>query len=1103
MLSKHQVTLQLIFGGFRDIETESSIFPVQTGIFEMKGMVSMKMNLFLCKKVVVICLSIWGLTGSLVAVEDPILPPPAPIPTVPSPQPIKTVSMGNPAEVPEVHMDFPMSTGPFEPTWSSINQNAPAYPVWLRDAKFGFWVHFGPQALGMSGDWYARRLYMQGQWAYDNHIRDFGHPSETGYMDVLHAWNPTQLNPTAYVQLFHNAGARFLMIQGVHHDNYDLWNSKYQPWNSVNIGPHRDLIGEWSTAVKSAGMHYGVTFHHEYTWWWWQTAFRSDTSGDLAGVPYDGHLTLADGVGKWWEGFDPRLLYGIDLREYIGWDQDSWCPSSGILTNHDEYCRWYTTRWALRILDAIEKYDPDFIYTDGNSKQPFDGYLSATGYKCDADQRLLASYFNRTIRQHGQQDTFSITKFHPPCKGVVTTIEGSYPAGIKTDQAWIAENAVGDWYWAPGFTYSSKGIILYLLECVSRDGCYAVNIPMKPDGSLESACTTMLQQVGNWMGINGSGIYGSKAWLRFGEGSRSLPAGHIGSSQQNFVFYPEDFRFTVGNDGYLYAYCMTVPAAGTELVITSLGTSDGTLAEPITSVNLLGHAGALAWTQDADALRITCPASMPFQTAIGFKIGPTSIILPTAPTSVTAAGADPNVVLSWTSSDAAATFTVRRATSIAGPYTTMAANLNATTWTDSAAVPGTVYYYTVASQIGTHTSPDSEPVPALLPVGSTTWLSQDIGNVSAAGSAVQADETLLVRGSGSDIWNNADAFRYVYKTLNGDGSITAKVESMQNTASWAKAGLMIRETLDSNSKQIIAFMSPVNGVALQGRSSTGGSTTGFAETPGLTVPHWLRLERRGNVFTAYHSSDGNAWTNLGSSTINMATSVKMGLAVCSVNDGTLCNAVFSHIALVRSTIAGRLVNRAAGGVATASKEKVAEPASNAFDGSTATKWFNENGGSTGWLQYDFGLSNAWTVVRYDLSSANDVPGRDPRNWQFLGSDNGTTWTTLDTRTNETFASRYLTKQYAITNNAAYRYYRLNITANNGDASSIQLSELALMTHDYYTGEAGMPDLLELVSRWLSFDCADIPACSGADITGDTNVDFFDFAEIGRNWHEGL
>ena len=149
-------------------------------------------------------------------------------------------------------------------------------------------MHFGPQSAGESGDWYARNLYKEEHHAYKNHLKRYGHPSEVGYKDVLRTWNPTKLDPERLTALYQKAGARFLMIQGVHHDNYDLWNSRYQPWNSVNIGPKRDLLREWVDACHKHNMHYGVTFHHEYTWWWWQTAFGSDKSGDKAGVPYDG-----------------------------------------------------------------------------------------------------------------------------------------------------------------------------------------------------------------------------------------------------------------------------------------------------------------------------------------------------------------------------------------------------------------------------------------------------------------------------------------------------------------------------------------------------------------------------------------------------------------------------------------------------------------------------------------------------------------------------------------------------------------------------------------------------------------------------------------------
>jgi alpha-L-fucosidase len=321
---------------------------------------------------------------------------------------------------------------------------------------------------------------------------------------------------------------------------------------------------------------------------------------------------------------DPRLLYGINLREYIGLDDFMYRPEQGIFVNHLDYAKWYATRWALRIEDVIEKYDPDFFYTDGDDKQPFSGYKTGTGYKCDAAQRVIASYYNRTLKTRGKVDTFSIIKFHPPANGIVTTVESHYPPGIKTDQPWIGENAVGDWFYRPGIVYSSTALIRYLLECVSRDGCYAVNIPIEPDGSLDPACVTMLHEVGAWMKVNGEGIYGSKAWVTLGEGEngviKNLPDKALSDRQANFPFGSKDFRFTVGKDGAIYAFCLTVPAPGTELKITSLGSQGNRLKTPVKSVSLLGSNASLNWSQGADALRITCPAAMPFQTAVAFRI---------------------------------------------------------------------------------------------------------------------------------------------------------------------------------------------------------------------------------------------------------------------------------------------------------------------------------------------------------------------------------------------------------------------------------------------------------------------------------------------------
>ena len=480
-----------------------------------------------------------------VSVHAYSLPPLPPLVTV-VPGTANSIPMGNPANYAETNMSFAIETnGPFQPTWSSLASNNTngdnGAPAWLRQSKFGMWVHYGPQANLQSGDWSAQHMYQQGAAAYSFHSNNFGWPTTNGYKDVVRAWNPTNYSPAGLAQLYYNAGARFVLVQGVHHDNFDNWNSQYNPWNEMNFGPKHDTLLQWSNAVRSLGMHFGVAFHHEYSWWFTQPDFLSDGTGPMAGVPYDA-VTATNSAGQWWTNYDTRRLYNQDLHKYQGVstpNQSYWNPTSGIFTNDPAYCYWYATQWALRILDVVENYDPDFIYTDGNSTQPFSGYATGTGYKCDAMERVIAHLFNRTLERRGQQNTFAIVKFHPGDK-IVTTSESSIPSGIVTSQAWIGELTIGDWFWYPGIFYDSGGTMVdYLLECVARDGSVLVNIPPRPDGSLDSGATNMLAGFGQWMATNSEGIYGSRAWVKYGDGW---------------------FRFTVGTNGFLYAYYEGLPA---------------------------------------------------------------------------------------------------------------------------------------------------------------------------------------------------------------------------------------------------------------------------------------------------------------------------------------------------------------------------------------------------------------------------------------------------------------------------------------------------------------------------------------------------------------
>ncbi|HEX9046900.1 MAG TPA: LamG-like jellyroll fold domain-containing protein, partial [Verrucomicrobiae bacterium] len=568
-------------------------------------------------------------------------------------------------------------------------------------------------------------------------------------------------------------------------------------------------------------------------------------------------------------------------------NQGYWNPTKGIFSSDLDYCHWYATQWALRILDVVENYDPDFIYTDGNSTQPFSGYATGTGYKCDAMERVIAHFYNRALQRHGTNlDRLAVVKFHNGGH-IATTFEGGYSSTIKEDQPWFAEFGVGNWFWSPGISYDNGGAIVYrLLEAISRDGAMMVNIPNRPDGALDSGATNMLQGVGQWMTIHGEGVYGSRAWVKPTEGS---------------------FRFTVGSNGCLYAFYEGIPAGGSQLTIASLATSSNLLTGPISSVSLLGSASALSWSQTSSGLVVTLPATMPSLpsgTAIGLKIGPATAVGSATPASVIALPATNQINVSWYCPSATATYNVQRSLTHGGAYATVATNLALMSYSDTNVSPGNLYFYVVTATDVAGTSVNSaETSAALAAAPSGNWLTEDVGAVGATGAFSLSGGVFTVQGSGADIWSTADGFRYVFQALTGDCSITARVLSQQNTAGWAKAGVMIRETLDASSQYVLNFISPANGTALQQRQGTGASASGVSNNTGITAPYWLRLVRSGDVFTSFVSADGVSWVQTGSTTVSMNANVYVGLADCSVKNGTLCQVQFDNVSFSTSSAA--------------------------------------------------------------------------------------------------------------------------------------------------------------------------------------------------------
>jgi hypothetical protein len=256
------------------------------------------------------------------------------------------------------------------------------------------------------------------------------------------------------------------------------------------------------------------------------------------------------------------------------------------------------------------------------------------------------------------------------------------------------------------------------------------------------------------------------------------------------------------------------------------------------------------------------------------------------------------VGLAWNASTGASGYRVYYGIS-SGNYT---ANMNAGN-TTTATVPnltdGGMYYFAVKAYSSSSESGYSNEVTgtARTPTSTGPLQGGDIGNPGLAGSTSYANGTYTLRGSGWDIEGGWDAFHFAYQSLDGNRTIVARVDSMTNTNSWAKAGVMIRETLNPDSKHAMVVVTPNNGVAFQRRTSAGG-TTAHRAGAAVKAPYWVKLKRSGNYFTAYQSTDGVTWAQIGSRvTISMGSTVFVGLAVTSHDDTKLSTATFKNVSI--------------------------------------------------------------------------------------------------------------------------------------------------------------------------------------------------------------
>jgi alpha-L-fucosidase len=462
----------------------------------------------------------------------------------------------------------PNPPGPFQPTWDSLKENYQV-PKWFAEAKFGLFMHWGLYSVpAHHNEWYEKHMYSdggEGQW----HVEHFGPQDKFGYKDFIPLFTATNWNPDAWAELFKKSGAKFVIPTAEHHENFALWDSDVTPFNAVKMGPHRDLIGDLSKAVRKQGLKFGVSNHGIENFQF------INPPADMAAKMKVEQADL----------YDPK-----------------WADFYNVADRSDAACERFLTNWFARNVELIDKYQPDILWFDNGIDQRYLDPLKL---------RVAAYYYNRA-REWGKDVSIGAKKaaFAPSNKNTETIgaildfekVGARSPSGIRPG-VWEVDDPIGStWGYTSDMKVSGAGTILgKLIDTVSKNGVYMLNLSPRADGTFPQEQQTTLLEIGAWLGVNGEAIYGTHNWIKFSETDREQKL---------------NVRFTV-KDENLYAIILgNWPEK--EIVLTSLAAKNS-LEGKVENVSLLGG-GKLDFAQDENGLKVRLPATAPCQYAYVLKI---------------------------------------------------------------------------------------------------------------------------------------------------------------------------------------------------------------------------------------------------------------------------------------------------------------------------------------------------------------------------------------------------------------------------------------------------------------------------------------------------
>lgn len=457
--------------------------------------------------------------------------------------------------------------GPYKDTWESLS--AYRVPEWYQNAKFGIFIHWGIYSVPAFGnEWYSRNMYIKDSREYKHHIETYGEHKSFGYKDFIPMFKAEKFNADEWAQLFSEAGAKYIVPVAEHHDGFQMYKSELSHWNSAEMGPCCDVLGELKEACGKCDIQVGASTHRIEHWF------------------FMGH-------GKEFES---------DIKEPLQRGDFYW-PSMEEQNHHDLFSKPVPTEeflndWLIRCCEIVDRYQPKVVY--------FDWWIQHSSAK-DYLKKFAAYYYNMAYERgttaviNYKHDAFMFGSAVPDMeRGIFADVKPYY---WQTDTA----TAYNSWGYTENNTYKNPvSIVRDLVDIVSKNGNLLLNVGPKADGTIPDEDAAVLRGIGNWLKINGEAIYNSKVYRTFGEGPTKIKEGQFTDGAKK-DYTSKDFRFTCGN-GCIYAVAMKCSKKGNYLIKT-LAERDASSAAVfcgiIEDITVLGCEKKPQWSRNKRGLKIS------------------------------------------------------------------------------------------------------------------------------------------------------------------------------------------------------------------------------------------------------------------------------------------------------------------------------------------------------------------------------------------------------------------------------------------------------------------------------------------------------------------